>query len=115
MSTDEKHPYSIIPATLGGCVAVALTALAVRVAVPGTAERVVIVAVAVGVLSALLRDTRPWLAVVAVGAVAVVVLAGAAYLFTIGVAAFLGRGQRWIRSPRTLALDWHTPPDARRR
>ena len=118
MSTDENQPISIIPATLGGCVAVALTAFAARVAVPGIAERVVIVALAVGVLSALLGHTRSWLAVAAAGAAAVVVVAGAAYLFAVVVAALLGRGQRWIRSPEALEafrLQRPAPPDSRSR
>src|ERR1700754_2605728 len=102
MSTDENQRISIIPAASGGVGLVAAAGLAGTVVAPTTVGRLLLVAVTVGVLSAVLPDRRAWLGVNADGAFALVLSIddgenGWPYLVFLGFAAVLGRGQRWMR------------------
>ena len=98
----------------GGCVALIGTAfVAAALFEPGssgeTGGRLLVIAVVTGVLAALLGDWRAWVGVTLVAALIFVgFLAGHAgdltsdgsfwsHTLVIGLAALLGRGQRWIR------------------
>ncbi|GIF68486.1 hypothetical protein Ais01nite_65210 [Asanoa ishikariensis] len=102
MSAHENEHISIISAAFAGGVAVAAVGFAATVAVPTTVGRLLAVAAAVAVVSALVPDLRAWLAVTAVGAATFLLAVdgrndGVPYLAFLGLAAVLGRGQRWMR------------------
>jgi hypothetical protein len=96
----------------GGCAAVVVTALAAAafIAPDQMGARSLVMAVAVGVLAAVLTDWRACAGVAVVAAVIFVgflahrdgVLTGDtsawSYTIMIGIAAVLGRGRRWMRS-----------------
>ncbi|WP_203715323.1 hypothetical protein [Asanoa siamensis] len=92
----------VIPVTLGGCLVVAVVGLAAATTETSTVGVLLAVAVAVGVLSAVVADRRAWLAVTVSGALTFLVAVddgenGWPYLVFLVLAAVLGRGQRWMR------------------
>ncbi|SNT65505.1 hypothetical protein SAMN05421812_12358 [Asanoa hainanensis] len=104
MSSEQHDDVMVIPAALGGCAAVAAVGLAAAVVASTTTGRLLAVAVTVGVLSAVLTDTRAWLVVTAAGAATFLLVVdggenGWPFLVIVGLAAVLGRGQRWMRRP----------------
>lgn len=123
MPAHKRKDIMLIPAAVGGCAAVAAVGLAATVVVPTTVGRLLTVAVAVGVLSALMPDPRAWLAVTSIGAVTFLLATGDSenrwpFLVIVGLAAVLGRGQRWIRRPTESgsslsAADGHSGPAGR--